>query len=179
MGDEAVNALLGKEHLDHFHIDLFERTIKHSNTYGDIAQRNEEKVVIENGLHKCTLQNRIGPLRGVAIHHTQHVLKVLQKHVSLSLPQTDFTIRPVHDYSEQYAGQNNAINRQYFHHVLSAVRQDITKDNNKDVHLIDDHDCAPSSSVGFVQQIPDKFVTSLKSTPLLFIQYMGSFCIAP
>lgn len=62
MGDAPVNDLLEIRASKYFETDLIIPTSNHAYACNDMVPRSEEKVMIDNGYHKCTLKNYVGAL---------------------------------------------------------------------------------------------------------------------
>lgn len=69
IGDATVNALLQIRCWAYFDAGLFKSAFKHANDGKYMVHLNEEKVLIENGLQRCTLLKHIALPTGPAVHY--------------------------------------------------------------------------------------------------------------
>lgn len=56
-------------HSEYFNINLFKSAFKHESDCNDIAQRSEQKVMVEIGFQWYTLQKYFEPLTELAVHY--------------------------------------------------------------------------------------------------------------
>lgn len=160
------NDLIRIMHSDRFDINLFKSTSKHGHDCKGMEQRNEEKVMIENGFRSSTLQKYGGYSTELAVCCRQDAINVLQEQVSLASPGSVFKFRCAHDSSVRRDWRSQAMTCSYFYSVHNAVQQKIMKKSKKDVYMIDAQDVTQSCFVNVLQSFR-KTAISFKNTTFI------------